>query len=89
MTTSNGLPKNALDLSDDSEDEGVDDTKLNDTYGDDKIHDDSWYYKNKERTKFIKSLKVSRDKAKLLKQVGAYLNRILPTSLDYGLIKSY
>lgn len=89
MTTSNGLPKNALDLSDDSEDEDDIDSKLNESMKDDKMHENMWYYKNKERTKFIKSLKIYPDKAKLLKQIGLYLNRILPTSLDYGLIKNY
>ena len=92
MNTSNGLSKNALDLSDDSEDEDlydVMDEKKQNNKNDDKIHENVWYYKNKQRTKFIKSLKIFTEKGKLLKQIGTYLNRILPTSIDYSVIKHY
>eukprot|EP01084_Bolivina_argentea_P319252 553749_1 len=86
-TTSSGLSKNTLDLSDDEDSSDMDDiggTTSN------RQHLSMWYYSDDVRRAFIASIpQISAEKQQLLLEIGVYLNRILPTSIDYSLIKHY
>eukprot|EP01084_Bolivina_argentea_P120781 214128_1 len=83
------LPQVARDSS--SDDEYYDDVDIKIDPNDNGTHEHMWYYNDKQRRKFIKSISIdiNSDQCKLLLQIGTYLNRLIPTSIYYEMVSDY